>query len=342
MQTYTTTAYSTIRQQFGTKIKNFEGVSEKIADMAGKAYAIRALKDATLDLVDSGEKPAIPSAIAKYHATELGRDTVMHGMDVQAGKGIISGPSNYTQGSYKAIPIAITVEGANILTRNMLIFGQGSYRLHPYFQPMQEAVAEEKTMKATWIGLKLVGSQFVSAARSLYANSGLKRLFSPKSHLSKEMREYAHRIDQVSASFNAVANPTSSILGAKLKFKERASAKFGDVLSHLYIASSVIRQYEKRGANPAELSLARYAIEDNLHKAHEALTDVLQKDTYPMGGFFGNVVRLKLKVLSGTFGHRHKKPSGKLQRAGDLVKASSASPSRSTHFEDLHKSDHKP
>ncbi|MGN7503269.1 MAG: acyl-CoA dehydrogenase [Alphaproteobacteria bacterium] len=313
LQTYTTTAYSTIRQQFGTKIKNFEGVSEKIADMAGKAYAIRALKDATLDLVDSGEKPAIPSAIAKYHATELGRDTVMHGMDVQAGKGIISGPSNYTQGSYKAIPIAITVEGANILTRNMLIFGQGSYRLHPYFQPMQEAVAEEKTMKATWIGLKLVGSQFVSAARSLYANSGLKRLFSPKSHLSKEMREYAHRIDQVSASFNAVANPTSSILGAKLKFKERASAKFGDVLSHLYIASSVIRQYEKRGANPAELSLARYAIEDNLHKAHEALTDVLQKDTYPMGGFFGNVVRLKLKVLSGTFGHRHKKPSGKLQ-----------------------------
>ncbi|MED5423536.1 MAG: acyl-CoA dehydrogenase domain-containing protein, partial [Pseudomonadota bacterium] len=242
LQTYTTTAYSTIRQQFGTKIKNFEGVSEKIADMAGKAYAIRALKDATLDLVDSGEKPAIPSAIAKYHATELGRDTVMHGMDVQAGKGIISGPSNYTQGSYKAIPIAITVEGANILTRNMLIFGQGSYRLHPYFQPMQEAVAEEKTMKATWIGLKLVGSQFVSAARSLYANSGLKRLFSPKSHLSKEMREYAHRIDQVSASFNAVANPTSSILGAKLKFKERASAKFGDVLSHLYIASSVIRQ----------------------------------------------------------------------------------------------------
>ncbi|MEC9319531.1 MAG: acyl-CoA dehydrogenase, partial [Pseudomonadota bacterium] len=177
LQTYTTTAYSTIRQQFGTKIKNFEGVSEKIADMAGKAYAIRALKDTTLDLVDSGEKPAIPSAIAKYHATELGRDTVMHGMDVQAGKGIISGPSNYTQGSYKAIPIAITVEGANILTRNMLIFGQGSYRLHPYFQPMQEAVAEEKTMKATWIGLKLVGSQFVSAARSLYANSGLKRLF---------------------------------------------------------------------------------------------------------------------------------------------------------------------
>ena len=195
----------------------------------------------------------------------------------------------------------------------MLIFGQGSYRLHPYFQPMQQAVAEEKTMKATMIGLKLVGSQFVSAGRSLFVNLGLKRLISPKSHLSPEMRAYAHRIDQVSASFNAVANPTSSILGAKLKFKERASSKFGDVLSHLYIASSVIRQYEKRGANQDELAVARYAIEDNLNKAHEALVDVLQKDTYPIGGVFGTLIRWKLKIVSGTFGHRHKKPSGKLQ-----------------------------
>ena len=312
-QTYTTTAYSTVRQQFGTSIKNFEGVSEKIAEQAGKTYAIRALKDTTLELVDSGEKPAIPSAIAKYHATEMGRDTVTNGMDVQAGKAIISGESNYTQSAYLGIPVAITVEGANILTRNMLIFGQGSYRLHPYFQPMQEAVQNEEPLKATWIAAKLVGSQFVSWGRSVYANTGLKRLFTSKKDLSKEMRAYAHSIDQISASFNAVANPTSSILGAKLKFKERVSAKFGDVLSHLYIASSVIRQYEKRGANPAELPMARYAIEDSLNKANEALHDVLQKDTYPMGGFFGNLLRMKLKVVSGTFGHRHQKPSGKLE-----------------------------
>lgn len=308
-QTYTTAAYSVVRQQFGTEIKNFEGVSEKIAEMAGKTYAIRALKDTTLELVDSGEKPAIPSAIAKYHATEMGRDAVVNGMDVHGGKGIIKGPNNYTQSGYLGIPVAITVEGANILTRNMLIFGQGSYRLHPYFQPLQQAVENDKAWEATKIIGKLVGSQFVSGIRSIYANSGLKRLFSPKSDLSKEMRSYAHRIDQISASFNAVANPTSTLLGAKLKFKERASAKFGDVLSHLYIASSVIRQYENGGANKAELPLAKYAIEDHLNKANEALHDVLRKDTYPMGP----LARLKLKLVSFTFGHRHQKPSGKLE-----------------------------
>ncbi len=308
-QTYTTTAYSTVRQQFGTPIKNFQGVSEKIAQQAGMTYATRALKDTTLELVDSGEKPAIPSAIAKYHATEMGRQTVTNGMDIQAGKAIISGPNNYTQSAYIGIPIAITVEGANVLTRNMLIFGQGSYRLHPYFQPMQQAVQEEKTLKATWIAAKLVASQFVSLGRSVFVNLGLKRLTSPKSNLSKEMREYAHRIDQVSASFNAVANPTSSILGAKLKFAERVSAKFGDTLSHLYIASAVIRQYEQRGANKAELPMVRYAIEDSLNKANEALHDVLQKDTYPLSSF----LRIPLKILSGTFGHRHKKPSGRLE-----------------------------
>ena len=205
--------------------------------------------------------------------------------------------------------MAITVEGANILTRNMLIFGQGSYRLHPYFQPLQQAVQNEQAWESTKIIGKLVGSQFVSAARSLYANSGLKRLFSSKGDLSKEMRDYAHRIDQISASFNAVANPTSTIMGASLKFKERASAKFGDVLSNLFIASASIRQYEKRGANQAELPMARYAIEDSLNKANEALHDVLSKDTYPLTSW----LRIPLKIVSFTFGHRHAKPSGKLQ-----------------------------
>lgn len=272
---WTSGAYTKVRQQFGLSINKFEGIEEKLAEIVGLSYINDAAQKATLQMVDNGEKPAVPSAIIKYHATEYMRTAINNAMDIHGGKAIMQGPNNYLSDIYDAIPVAITVEGANIMTRNMLIFGQGSYRLHPHLRKIKEAIDNNQAGTAiAEIFKAYIGSPTMGIARAFTSGS-------VPSYAAAEMRPYYRRVNKLSRCFNAVANPTSTFLGGELKRKERISARLGDAFSHLYMAACVIRHYHTRGSLAGELPVAEWALQHSLHQAQMALEDVTARENSP-------------------------------------------------------------
>ncbi len=278
MAALATGAYARIRKQFGLSIGRFEGVEEALARIGGHTYAVTALSRLTAAAVDLGEKPSVPSAIAKYHATELSRQIALDAMDVHAGKGVILGPRNYIGRAWQGSPIAITVEGANILTRSMIIFGQGATRCHPYvLKEMQAAALTDpqqrlhdfdaalsghvgftisNTVRAFWFGL--TGSYLGSAPGDAYT------------------KRYYRKLTRYSAALALLADMAMLMLGGKLKFKERLSARLGDVLSQLYIASAVLKRYEDNGRPEAERPMLAWAIYDCVFKMQNALVGALR------------------------------------------------------------------
>lgn len=269
-------AYTRIRQQFGTPIHKFEGIEEKLAEIVGYSYINDAAQKATLLMVDNGEKPAVPSAIIKYHATEYMRTAINNAMDIHGGKAIMQGPSNYMSDIYDAIPVAITVEGANIMTRNMLIFGQGSYRLHPHLRKIKDAIDNNDAGTAIGEIFKAyVASPTMGIVRGLVGGGNVP------SYISSEIQPYVRRINRLSRSFNAVANPTATFLGGELKRKERISARLGDAFSHLFMAACVVNHYQKRGSLAGELPVAEWALKHSLFEAQKALEDVTSRDNSP-------------------------------------------------------------
>lgn len=302
---YTTGAYSRIRKQFKLPIGKFEGVEEALGSIAGNTYMMDAARVATAQMVDRGEKPAIPSAIIKYHLTEKMRKAVNDAMDIQAGKAVINGPSNMLSSIYKGIPIAITVEGANIMTRNLIIFGQGGVRAHPYLLREIEAAAQDDKKKAandlTRLIFQHVASVIMNTGRSLwFGMSG--GAFSKAPTKTKETRKYYKRINRMCAAFNLTANATFAIVGGGLKRKERISARLGDVLSNIYLASATLKHYETRGAIKDEIPLMKWACDQALFDAENALVDLL--DNYP-----NKLVAKMLKAATMPLGRLHKKPS---------------------------------
>ncbi len=301
----TTGAYSRVRKQFKLPIGKFEGVEEALGSIAGNTYMMDAARVATAQMVDRGEKPSIPSAIIKYHLTEKMRKAVNDAMDIQAGKAVISGPSNLLSSIYKGIPIAITVEGANIMTRNLIIFGQGGVRAHPYLLKEIEAASQADQKKAakdlTNLIFKHVASVIMNGGRSLwFGMSG--GAFSKAPTKTKETRQYYKRINRMCAAFNLTANATFAIVGGGLKRKERISARLGDVLSNIYLASATLKHYETRGAIKDEIPVMKWACEQALFDAENAMVDLL--DNYP-----NKFVAGLLKVATMPFGRLHKKPT---------------------------------
>lgn len=270
-----TGAYTKVRQQFGLPIHKFEGVEEKLAQIVGFSYINDAAQKATLQMVDSGEKPAVPSAIIKYHATEYMRTAINNAMDIHGGKAIMQGPDNYLSDIYDAVPVAITVEGANIMTRNMLIFGQGSYRLHPHLRKIKEAIDNNRAGAAI---AEIFRAYIASPAAGILRAFGSGRV---PAYANASMRPYYRRVNKLSRSFNAVANPTSTFLGGELKRKERISARLGDAFSHLYMAACVIRHYHIRGSLAGELPVAEWALQHSLHEAQKALEDITARENSP-------------------------------------------------------------
>ena len=310
-----TGAYSRIRKQFGLSIGRFEGVEEALARIAGNAYAISALSEMTASAVDRGEKPSVPSAIAKYHCTEMGREVARDAMDIHGGKGIILGPKNYLGRGWQAAPISITVEGANIMTRSLMIFGQGAIRCHPWvLKEMQAATHEDpdfrlKEFDRTLFGhigfavsnavrsfvLGLVGSRFGAAPGDGYT------------------RRYYRKLNRYSANLALVADTSMLLLGGKLKFKERLSARLGDVLSQLYIASAMLKRYEDMDRPAAERPLLAYAFHDACNKIELALSTALRNFPIRPAGWL-------LWVLVFPFGRRAQAPSDRLgHRAASLL-----------------------
>lgn len=270
---FATGAYSRIRQQFNLPIGRFEGVQAPLARIGGYAYASTALSRMTAAAVDRGERPAVPSAIAKYHATEMGRQVAADAMDIHGGKGVILGPRNYLGRSWMAAPISITVEGANIMTRSLMIFGQGAIRCHPYvLDEMSAAEADDLNAfdKAFW---GHVGATVSNACRALLlslSGGALAR------RGSAGTSRYYGKLARYSAALSVSADVAMSVLGAKLKFKELLSARLGDVLSQLYIASAVLRRFEEDGKPKADLPFVTWALEDCFAKAAVALDEFLR------------------------------------------------------------------
>ncbi len=271
-------AYARIRKQFGLSVGRFEGVEEALARIGGRAYAISALSQATAAAVDRGDVPSVPSAIAKYHCTQIGREVGKDIMDVIGGKGIILGPRNFAGRASQAAPIAITVEGANIMTRSLLIFGQGSILCHPYIMKEMKA-AQDPNAKAGVDALdnvlfKHVGSGISNAVRAWWLGlTGARFNSTPGDAYTKQ---FFRRLDRYSACLALMTDVSLGSLGGKLKFKESLSGRLGDVLSHLYMSSSVLKRYHDDGAPEAEKPLLAWAMYNSKHEIELALSGALR------------------------------------------------------------------
>src|SRR5688572_9418044 len=275
---YSTGAYARIRRQFNMPIGKFEGVEAVIARMAARTYIIDAARSVTTGAIDGGERPSVPAGILKYHTTELARTIANDAMDVQGGKGIMLGPKNYLGRGYQMVPVSITVEGANILTRCLIIFGQGAVRCHPYvlkeMNAAQDADRERGMRNFDDALFRHIGFTISNAVRSFVTAVTLSRVV--KSPLAGPTTRYFEHINRFSASFAFATDVAMLSLGGYLKKKENLSARLGDVLSSLYLASMVLKHYENQGRPAADLPLVEYACRSLLYQAQEQLHSFLR------------------------------------------------------------------
>ncbi len=275
---YAAGAYARIRRQFNLPIGKFHGVSEALARMAGITYIMTAASRVTCAALNNGEKPAVPTAILKYHNTEFARVVINDAMDVHGGKAIMLGPKNFLARKYESLPISITVEGANILTRNLIIFGQGAIRCHPFVLPELEAAADEDRERGLIdfdrLLFKHIGYAISNAVRSLVMGLTLSRFTDVPAQGWK--RRYYQRVNRYSASFALAADISMLILGGELKRKELLSARLGDVLSYLYLVSMVLKHYEDQGCPEADRPLVEWSCRMLLYRTQEQLHSFLR------------------------------------------------------------------
>ncbi|MCG3863616.1 MULTISPECIES: acyl-CoA dehydrogenase [unclassified Photobacterium] len=280
----TTGAYSVVRKQFGTSIGNFEGVAQALGRIGGYTYMLEAARTLTTTSLDMGQTPGIVTAIAKYHMTEMARTILNDSMDVHAGRAIQLGPMNYLGHHYFGMPVAITVEGANILTRNLMIFGQGATRCHPYVLSEMEAAAnpDEKQGEEDFDKLlsKHIGFAIGNVSKSLLnAFSGSRFNRAP---VSGETAAYYRQLARMAKALAVSADFAMLSLGGELKRRELVSARLGDVLSHLYLASAVLKRYEDEGRQQQDLPMVKYGVEHCLHQCGVAFNDVF--NNFPRKG----------------------------------------------------------
>ncbi|MEO6154557.1 MAG: acyl-CoA dehydrogenase, partial [Thermomonas sp.] len=271
-------SYARIRKQFGLSIGRFEGVEEALARLAGNAYACSALSEATAAAVQRGENPAVPSTIAKYHCTEMGRRASIDAMDVLGGKGIILGPRNFAGRSWQAAPIAITVEGANIMTRSLMIFGQGAILCHPWvMKEMKSAQLEDPNARIDQFDTAVFGHirfAISNAVRSWWY--GLTGAQIGRAPGDEDTRRYFRKLNRYSAALAVMADTSMLLLGGKLKFKESLSGRLGDVLSQLYIVSAMLKRHQDAGNPPGDQPLLAWATHDAVNKIETALSGALR------------------------------------------------------------------
>jgi acyl-CoA dehydrogenase len=267
-------AYAAVRQQFGLPIGRFEGIEEPLARIAGLTYVLEAARRYTCGGLDRGAKPAVVTAIMKYNSTELWRRIVNDGMDVLGGAGISRGPRNLLAHSYIGTPICITVEGANILTRTLMIFGQGAIRCHPYAYQEIEALALndlDRFDRAFWAHLGHVGR---NACRALLL--GLTRGWLALPPNRGPAAPYWRRLSWASADFAFWADVAMGVLGGDLKRKEKITGRFADMFSWLYLGAAVLRRFEAEGRRPEDAPLMRWAMEHAFARIQEARLGLFQ------------------------------------------------------------------
>jgi acyl-CoA dehydrogenase len=276
--THASGAYTRIRKQFHLPVCEFEGVSEALARIAGHTYIINAGLSVTATAIARGEKPSVPSAVLKYHCTELARRVASDAMDVHGGKGIMLGPANYLGRTYQGMPIAITVEGANILTRSLIIFGQGAIRCHPFVLKEMEAAKDSDFAR----GLRdfdrylfaHVGCALSNAARSFVLALGNAR--ASASPVEGPTARFFQHVNRYSAAFALSADIAMLVVGGGLKRREALSGRLGDVFSCIYLASMVLKHFDNQGRQAADLPLVEWACRTLLYQAQEQLHGFLR------------------------------------------------------------------
>ncbi len=302
-----TGAYARVRRQFRTPIARFEGVDEMLARIGGLTYTMESGRLMTAGALALGHKPSVISAILKYNNTESMRTVVNAAMDVHAGKAVCRGPSNYLNSAYQAVPVAITVEGANILTRTMIVFGQGAIRCHPFVLKEMLAASDldqrrglEDFDKALFAHM---GFTLSNAVRSLILGLGGDR-FVPVPEIGAGTA-HLRRLSRLSAAFAFAADIALLTLGGDLKRREKLSGRFADVLSQLYLASAAIKRFEDDGRPDSDLPLFHWSVEESLAIAEERLHQICAN--FPIRGV-GALIRLFALPL----GRRLRPPSDRL------------------------------
>jgi acyl-CoA dehydrogenase len=274
-----TGAYARVRSQFHTPIGKLEGVEEALGRMAANAYMMEATRVMTAGAVDQGEKPSVISAIAKYHMTEGARACVNDAMDIHGGKGICLGPNNWVGRGYQVLPVGITVEGANILTRTLIIFGQGAIRCHPYvlreMRAAKEMQGEEASREFDDAFTAHIGHTLANGVRTLLHGLSRSMFATAPITAAPETRHYYRHITRLSAAFAFLADVSMLAMGGALKRKEKISGRLGDVLSMMYLASATLKRYEDQGRLKADLPLVRWSVRRALHSAQQAIDQVL-------------------------------------------------------------------
>ncbi|MBX2807533.1 MAG: acyl-CoA dehydrogenase [Cellvibrionaceae bacterium] len=305
-----TSGYSAVRQQFGLPIAKFEGVQKPLARMAGFSYIINAMCTHTVQSLSYGEKPSVPSAILKCHATEMGRQCTLDAMDIQGGKAVMTGPKNYIADAYSSVPILITVEGANIMTRNLMIFGQGATRSHPYVLKemllASQSVNEQTIAEFDKVFWGHIGFSLSNAARAFVLGLTDGRFTDVPGN--PKLAPYYRQLNRLSAAFALVADVSMLSLQSKLKFKEMLSARLGDLLSHLYMASMVLKHYESEGCPHEEYPVVEWSLQYLLHEYQIAMEEILQN--YP-----SRLLAFKLRCLIFPLGARLHAPGDNLVTA---------------------------
>jgi acyl-CoA dehydrogenase len=275
---YASGAYTQLRRQFNLPVARFEGVGEALTRIAGHTYIMNAAVSVTSGAIDQGEKPAVPSAILKYHCTEMGRKVANDTMDVHGGKAIMLGPKNYVGRGYMATPIAITVEGANILTRSLIIFGQGAMRCHPFvlreLEAAQDPDQERGLAEFDDALFSHIGYAVSNAARSFFL--ALTHAKFSRVPYNTPTRRYYQNINRYSAAFALATDFAMLTLGGKLKIKELLSARLGDVLSAMYLASTVLKHFENQGRRASDLPLVEWSVRTLMYHAQEQLHSFLR------------------------------------------------------------------
>ncbi len=306
---HATGAYARVRTQFHLPIAAFEGIQERLARIAANAYLLDGARRLTCAGLDQGHHPAVISSIMKLHATERMRIVVDDAMDVHGGKAIIDGPNNYLGNAYRSVPVAITVEGANILTRSLMVFGQGAIRSHPYLLDEVRAIGEPDRALALrdfdavlW---KHVGHALKTAIRS-FARTWTAGAFAPAPRAGKATRFY-RQMSRYAAAFAFTSDVAFLTLGGELKRRELLSARLGDVLSELYLLAGALKRWEDEGRQDADFALLRYCMDAGFATIESRFDEIF-------ANMPGRAVRWMLRLFVMPFGRRRRGPSDRLVR----------------------------
>lgn len=305
-----TGAYARIRQQFHTPIGYFEGVEEALTEIAGQAYIMDASRSLVAVALDTGAVPSVVSAIVKLQVMERMRDVVNLAMDIHGGHGICMGPHNFLARPYQLVPVGITVEGANILTRTMIIFGQGAMRSHPYLLKEVQAVhSDDQKQGARDFDAALFshfGFVISNVVRSLWFGlSYAKLVIAPG---DRDTQRYYQQLVKMSSAFALMSDICVAVLGGTLKRREKLSGRLADALSNLYVMTAVLKHYEDQGSQKEDLVLVKWACEDSLFNIQNALKGITKNLPLPFIGAICNFIMFPLtkpyQRPSDSLGHK--------------------------------------